>query len=415
MRIGSLFSGYGGLDLAAQQYFGGHLTWYSEIEPAACQILTAHHPIVPNIGDITAVDWATVEPVDVLTGGYPCQPFSHAGKRKGSSDERHLWPFVATAIDALRPRVVVLENVRGHLTLGFGDVIAELSRMGYDARWGVVRASDAGAPHGRARIFIVAYPEGERRGAGEGSATTATGRAVTGVSDSRELPADSSRGSGREGEGWCVFERARAAGLAARDLGAPTDASGRSFTGSSATGDSLPEPPQRGDVAPADTSGRGSAACRAQRPSETRPAARPYGDSEPITDANRQRHGCRQDDLMVGPMDSETAEIWEGSRSPDSAWSKFGTRNDPTAWGKYALAIHRWEQVLGRTAPDPTIVGANGQPRLNPVFVEWMMGLDAGHVTGHGLLPAQELKALGNGVCPQQAHLALRMILGEAS
>jgi DNA (cytosine-5)-methyltransferase 1 len=114
-------------------------------------------------------------------------------------------------------------------------------------------------------------------------------------------------------------------------------------------------------------------------------------------------------------MDSETAEIWEGSRSPDSAWSKFGTRNDPTAWGKYALAIHRWEQVLGRTAPDPTIVGANGQPRLNPVFVEWMMGLDAGHVTGHGLLPAQELKALGNGVCPQQAHLALRMILGEAS
>ena len=117
MRIGSLFSGYGGLDLAAQQYFGGDLTWYSEIEPSACKILAAHHPIVPNLGDITAVDWATVEPVDVLTGGYPCQPFSHAGKRKGSSDERHLWPFVAVAIDALRPRVVVLENVRGHLTL----------------------------------------------------------------------------------------------------------------------------------------------------------------------------------------------------------------------------------------------------------------------------------------------------------
>jgi DNA (cytosine-5)-methyltransferase 1 len=162
VRIGSLFSGYGGLEMACQQYFGGDLAWYSEIEPAACKILAAHNPGVPNLGDITKVNWAEVEPVDILTGGYPCQPFSQAGQRKGKEDERHLWPFVAIAINALRPRVVVLENVRGHLTLGFGDVIAELSRMGYDSRWGVVRASDAGAPHGRARIFIVAYPAGER-------------------------------------------------------------------------------------------------------------------------------------------------------------------------------------------------------------------------------------------------------------
>lgn len=146
--------------MAVQQYFGGELAWYSEIEPAACTILEAHHPGVPNLGDITKVDWGDVEPIDILTGGYPCQPFSQAGQRKGKDDERHLWPFVAVAIDALRPRFVVLENVRGHLSLGFGDVIAELSRMGYDARWGVVRASDAGAPHGRARIFIVAYPDG---------------------------------------------------------------------------------------------------------------------------------------------------------------------------------------------------------------------------------------------------------------
>ena len=115
VRIGSLFSGYGGLDLAAQQYFGGELAWYSEIEPAACTILSAHHPGVPNLGDITKVDWAEVEPIDILTGGYPCQPFSQAGQRKGKEDERHLWPFVAVAIDALRPRIVVLENVRGHL------------------------------------------------------------------------------------------------------------------------------------------------------------------------------------------------------------------------------------------------------------------------------------------------------------
>lgn len=83
MRIGSLFSGYGGLDMAVMDTLGGSLAWYSEIEPAACTILAAHYPGVPNLGDITTVDWATVPPVDVLTGGYPCQPFSHAGQRKG--------------------------------------------------------------------------------------------------------------------------------------------------------------------------------------------------------------------------------------------------------------------------------------------------------------------------------------------
>ena len=90
-------------------------------------------------------------------------------------------------------------------------------------------------------------------------------------------------------------------------------------------------------------------------------------------------------------------------------------RDEEIDWGKYNGAIRRWERVLGRSAPDPTIPGVNGRPRLSPYFVEWMMGLEPGHVTGHGLRPAQELKALGNGVCPQQAFLALRMILGEAS
>lgn len=161
MRIGSLFSGYGGLDIAVQAEIGGEIAWYSEIEPASCRVLEALHPGIPNLGDITKVDWADIPPIDILTGGYPCQPFSQAGQRKGQNDERHLYPYVSAAIDALRPALVVLENVRGHLTLGFGDVIADLSRMGYDARWGVVRASDAGAPHGRARIFITAHPARE--------------------------------------------------------------------------------------------------------------------------------------------------------------------------------------------------------------------------------------------------------------
>jgi DNA (cytosine-5)-methyltransferase 1 len=154
VKVGSLFTGYGGLDMAV----GGDLAWYSEIDYAANTVLENHYPNIPNIGDITNVDWSTVEPVDVITGGYPCQPFSTAGKRKGENDERHLWPYVRDAIGALGPQLVILENVRGHLTLGFGTVLGEIADLGYSARWGVVRASDAGSPHGRPRIFLVAYP-----------------------------------------------------------------------------------------------------------------------------------------------------------------------------------------------------------------------------------------------------------------
>ena len=154
MKVGSFFTGYGGLDIAV----GGELAWYAEIEPAACQVLAAHYPDVPNLGDITKIDWTSVPPVDILTGGYPCQPFSHAGNRKGKDDERHLWPFVCAAIDALRPRYAILENVAGHLTLGFADVLSDLASIGFDAEWSTFRASDVGAPHQRNRLFIVAYP-----------------------------------------------------------------------------------------------------------------------------------------------------------------------------------------------------------------------------------------------------------------
>lgn len=153
MRVGSLFTGYGGLDMAV----GGDLAWYSEIEPAACKVLSSHHD-APNLGDIKKIDWTTVAPVDVMTGGYPCQPFSHAGLRKGENDERHLWPYIREGISVLRPRLVLLENVRGHVTLGLREVLGEIAELGYGARWGVVRASDAGAPHQRARVFIAAYP-----------------------------------------------------------------------------------------------------------------------------------------------------------------------------------------------------------------------------------------------------------------
>lgn len=154
--MGNLCAGIGGLDLAVEAVYGATPAWHAEIEPAPAQVHERHWPDIPNLGDITTIDWAIVQPVNVLTAGYPCQPFSLAGRRLGVDDARHLWPYVAGAIRVLRPGIVVLENVAGHLSLGFGVVLGDLAEAGYDAEWCCVRASDIGAPHRRERVFIVA-------------------------------------------------------------------------------------------------------------------------------------------------------------------------------------------------------------------------------------------------------------------
>jgi DNA (cytosine-5)-methyltransferase 1 len=157
MRYGSLCTGVGQLDRAVEAVFGAEMAWCAEVDKDACTVLARHFPGVPNLGDLTAVDWEHVEPVDLICAGYPCQPFSVAGKRKGKDDHRHLWPHIASAIGVLRPRLVVLENVAGHLRLGFDDVLGDLAELGFDAEWGTLRASDIGACHRRDRLFVVAH------------------------------------------------------------------------------------------------------------------------------------------------------------------------------------------------------------------------------------------------------------------
>jgi DNA (cytosine-5)-methyltransferase 1 len=157
LTVGSLFSGIGGLDLGLERA-GMRVIWQSEIDLYACRVLKKHWPEVPNVGDIKLVDWANIARPDVLCGGYPCQPFSTAGPRHGADDPRHLWPWVRNAISVLRPKYAILENVRGHLTLGGLSVIGDLASIGYDAEWRVVSAASVGANHRRDRIIIVAYP-----------------------------------------------------------------------------------------------------------------------------------------------------------------------------------------------------------------------------------------------------------------
>jgi site-specific DNA-cytosine methylase len=108
--------------------------------------------------DLKTFPWGQFcDRVDILSGGYPCQPFSAAGKRLGTEDPRHLWPHIASGIRAMRPRICFFENVEGHITLGLREVVAELESMGYAVSWGIFSAAEVGAPHQRKRVFILAH------------------------------------------------------------------------------------------------------------------------------------------------------------------------------------------------------------------------------------------------------------------
>ena len=300
MLIGSMFSGYGGLDLAVEAMFpSARPAWFCEWEEAPARILERHWPGVPNHRDVTTIDWARVEPVDIITGGYPCQPFSAAGQRKGAHDDRHLWPHVREAVRVLRPRYVLLENVAGHRSLGFDRVLGDMAEDGMHVRWTSVRASDVGAPHHRERLFILATP----------------------------ADADGVRGQDRGHGGGALPQLARPGG---------------------------------GDV------------------------PLPHTADDRREWAGAARHG--------------------GARPADAG-------NRDVEWGAYAPAVRRWER-LTRPAPAPTEPNLKGQPRLSAAFAEWMMGLPAGHVTGAGLSRTAQLKAIGNGVCPQQAEAAIAQLLG---
>jgi len=159
-----LCAGYGGIELGLQRAIPDLRTVaLCEIEAFAISNLVAKMeagfmdpaPIWPNLKTFPWSDFR--DRVDILTGGYPCQPFSAAGQRKGKQDPRHLWPWIADGIRLLRPRICFFENVEGHISLGLSDVIEDLARMGYRTTWGIFSASEVGAPHQRKRVFILAY------------------------------------------------------------------------------------------------------------------------------------------------------------------------------------------------------------------------------------------------------------------
>ena len=385
MKIGSIFSGYGGLDLAVQSVFPQAQTaWHCEFDKAPSTILAHHYPDVPNLHDVTQVDWEQVEPVDIITGGSPCQDLSTAGKRAGMTEgtRSNLWVNMREAIATIQPRLVVWENVQGALSaaaysssdmepgqglLGGGDghlralgrVLGDLAEIGYDARWTTIRASDIGAPHHRSRVFLIAYPadtgciglQAARWGGGHGSQVAGSVGGEGTLPELEHLPtiraSDSKRG----------------------DQPAELRRDVPSITAVSVYFPHLPTPNTM-DHLPA-------------REGEAREKQLRRGD---INGSRRTSMGNLREDV-IHP-------------------------GDGGIYGRYEPVVRRWEQATGTTAPAPTELNRNGKPRLNVEFASWMMGLPKGWVTGvPGLSRAQQLKAIGNGVVPQQAAAALESML----
>jgi DNA (cytosine-5)-methyltransferase 1 len=164
MTFGSLFAGIGGMDLGLERA-GMECRWQVEIDPFCRRVLTKHWPNVPKYGDICELTGNELEPVDLIAGGFPCQDVSHAGKRAGIEGARSgLWREFSRLVCVLRPRFALVENTTGLLDRGIGRVLGDLAEIGYDAEWTVLSACQFGAPHPRERVFIVAYPTGERAG-----------------------------------------------------------------------------------------------------------------------------------------------------------------------------------------------------------------------------------------------------------
>jgi DNA (cytosine-5)-methyltransferase 1 len=203
VRIGSLFSGIGGLDLGLERAGVGRTVWQVEADPFCRGVLARHWPDAVRYDDVREVRGGAVGPVDVLCGGFPCQDVSNAGKRAGLDGERSgLWYEFDRLVGELAPRFVVIENVAALLGRGGPDVLRSLAARGYDAWWDCVPAAAIGAPHRRDRLFIVAWRVGDAkrdRLEGKHDPGAAARAALVAVRTRNEWPTE--RGMGRAADG----------------------------------------------------------------------------------------------------------------------------------------------------------------------------------------------------------------------
>ncbi|MFD9763860.1 DNA cytosine methyltransferase [[Kitasatospora] papulosa] len=331
LRAVALCAGYGGLETALGAGIGAVPVAYAENDPYAAKVFAAHHPGVPNLGDITRADWERVRDLyrpEIVGAGFPCRNISNAGRKDGISGQwSRVWKNVAAAVGVIRPRYVFLENVAALRSRGLDVVAQDLAAIGYGVRWTCLRAGDpeVGAPHERDRWFAVAHPAD---------------------ADPHHL-----------GRHWRPRHQPETQGWA--------------------------EPAHRSHPAPGTPD-------RVLRLAPT-PAARDW-----------KSGASNLMDFNARPLNEFVV-----NRLPYSgSWIS-------TDGIDYGPGIRRWEHITGRAAPCPTEPGMRGNRRLSPVFTEWLMGLPAGWVTDIPGIPRKEqLRILGNGVIPRQAHHAYGQLLG---
>lgn len=156
LKVLDLFSGIGGFSLGLERTGGFETVAFCEIEEFPRKVLAKHWPDIPIHGDVKDLKGNEFGPIDLICGGYPCQPFSNAGKRQGEKDDRHLWPEVIRIVATIRPRWCLFENVAGHISMGLDEVLSNLEDEGYTGWPLVIPACAVDAPHRRDRVWIVA-------------------------------------------------------------------------------------------------------------------------------------------------------------------------------------------------------------------------------------------------------------------
>ncbi len=164
MKVLDLFSGIGGFSLGLEAA-GMETVAFCEIDKFCQKVLRKHWPDVPIYDDVRSLDYDGT--IDLICGGYPCQPFSHAGKRQGAADDRHLWPAMFSLIQKHKPNWVIGENVAGHFDMGLDQVLSDLESENYECRTFIIPACAVNAPHRRDRLWIVANAKDVQRNVSE--------------------------------------------------------------------------------------------------------------------------------------------------------------------------------------------------------------------------------------------------------
>jgi len=417
-HIGSLCSGYGGLDRALSALLGLPFGWHAEIEKLVdartgkvvdnpvCELLAVRYSGVPNHGDITAIDWASLPAPRALAAGFPCQGVSSAGRQLGDADPRWLWPAVRGGIEVMRPEWVAIENVANLVSIKGGElwrgILADLAELGYTVAWGIFGAclAEVGGCHHRHRVFALA------RLSSTPDATRWAGKAC-GAPPRRAplLATPTARDGEGRGEGGADYWDERSV---ERSNGLPLGAQV-----------ALLSTPRAADAS-------GGAQLAQRRMDEGRrhlddalallptPTAQSYGSNQGGS-AGRVgpvRHSLES--LASAGLLLPTPRATDGTNGGPRQRGSSGDLAMPSAvqpqnFGRYAWAVDRWSGRHG-APPAPTEPGPRGAVRMAAAFPEWMMGLAPGFVTDV-LSRKAALHAIGNGVMPLQAYRAFRTLV----